>query len=210
MPHSPIILDPATKLFLGLQRPSYSALPSADACIQLDKDVLNFSELFGEYAMRQPSCTKCLDIGAGIGIGTLSLYRMMGRRARYTLLDVQGTSEEVYYGFNKVPARYNDFSTSLAFLANNAVDLSLVEVFDVDSGSLPSSFFDNVISIMAWGYMFPIDVYYDYVMNRTVAGSVVYIDVRHGTFGETYFNTDWTLLWSASGFDSFSMIWRRR
>ncbi len=120
-----------------------------------------------------------LDIGSGMaGIDVL-----LGRHypvATLHLLDKQGVSDRINAGFNACAgdfAHYNDFDAALELLTENGVANEVV-CHDMHREAFPVEHFDVVVSLLSWGFHYPISTY-----APRCRGTMV-VDVRKGTDGE--------------------------
>lgn len=120
-----------------------------------------------------------LDIGSGMaGIDVL-----LGKhypKATLHLLDKSGVSPRINAGFNAKAedfAHYNDFGAALGLLAANGVDNPVV-CHDMHRDPFPDHVFDVVVSLLSWGFHYPIATY------APKCWGVMVVDVRKGTDGE--------------------------
>lgn len=121
-----------------------------------------------------------LDIGAGMAGIDVLLSRHYSGRAKITLLDKQGTSEKINAGFHKSAdtfSHYHDFGLAVEMLGINGVEN--VRTVDIAKEKFPLSTFSVVISLLSWGFHYPIDTYAPQVKK----GGVIIADVRRGTDG---------------------------
>jgi SAM-dependent methyltransferase len=129
------------------------------------------------------SAPRVLDIGCGLGGIDLAIYRHYGT-ADLWLLDREGNSP-IYYGFRSVAAHYNSLAVSRAFLEQNGVAEEHVTTIDVDVAGFPAGVsFDLVISLLSWGFHYPLNTYIDEVVRALSPDGVVVVDVRATTDGE--------------------------
>lgn len=121
-----------------------------------------------------------LDIGCGMAGIDILLDRHYGGDAQITLLDKQGKADTINAGFHKNAdtfAHYHDFDLALEMLKrNNVVG---VKTIDADLGALPKKGFTVVISLLSWGFHYPIDTYNPPIKK----GGIIVADIRRGTDG---------------------------
>jgi SAM-dependent methyltransferase len=126
---------------------------------------------------------RVLDIGCGLGGIDLAIYRHYGA-AELWLLDREGDSP-IYYGFRPVAAHYNSLAVSRTFLEHNGVAEQHITTIDVDATGFPTAIsFGLVLSLLSWGFHYPLDTYIDDVLRALSVDGVVILDVRAGTDGE--------------------------
>lgn len=156
---------------------------------------------FDAIAAQVPTdCRRILDIGCGIGLIDLLLYRRQVS---------QGSNRPMLYLFDKsvdaaslakggiAPTGFNDryvFTASLAltarFLQLNGVaeqDIRLCEVgaWNIRDGAP----FDVVFSRKSWGFHYPLAEYLDEVRDSLSPSGVAITDVRGGQGGEALMDT---------------------
>ena len=123
-----------------------------------------------------PEGGRILDIGCGMAGIDVFLARHYADY-QLTLLDKQGVSKRINAGFNAVEnfAHYHDFDAALALLSAN--DVHAYQCIDVNKEPLPADRYDLAISLLSWGFHYPINAY-------TPNAKVIIADVRKGTDGE--------------------------
>lgn len=153
-----------------------------------------FSEMNAEFASIRPHlpepCAAWMDIGCGIGgIDALIWAHCANGRAadlpEVYLLDKTETAGKVWYGFKDTGAFYNSLPASKAFLADNGVEadrIHLIEVFE-DSSIPIARNLDLVLSLISWGFHYPVETYLDRVHELLRPRGRMIIDVRKGTDG---------------------------
>lgn len=120
-----------------------------------------------------------LDIGAGMA----GIDVFLGRHypsALFVLLDKHGVSDRINAGFNESAeqfAHYNDFGAAIDLLEANDISGRAV-CHDISCQPFPDAEFDVVISLLSWGFHYPISTY------APRCRGVMVVDVRKGTSGE--------------------------
>lgn len=149
----------------------------ADPARQYGAELAQTFETFRNYL--PADVDSVLDIGSGMaGIDVL-----LGRRyprATLHLLDKQGVSVRVNAGFNARAedfAHYNDFALATELLAGNGVRNRVI-CHDMNRYPFPDAEFDVVVSLLSWGFHYPIASY------APRCSGVMVVDVRKGTDGE--------------------------
>lgn len=124
-------------------------------------------------------CASVLDIGCGLATIDAALYRHLGP-VRLHLVDRNVTERRIAYGFRPDAAFYNDNAAMLELLVANGVARSDIAFHDAASPiDVPS--IDLVLSLLSWGFHYPIDTYLDLVADRLAPHGRVIVDVRKGT-----------------------------
>ncbi|SDQ94646.1 class I SAM-dependent methyltransferase [Pseudovibrio sp. Tun.PSC04-5.I4] len=149
-----------------------------------------------------------LDIGCGLGFGLLALKEVYGGEHSYCGLDKNGFDEEIQYGFKKKPEVYNDLECMRAVLEKNGIPSENIQSVDISAQEFPEGPFDVVSSHIAWGWHFPVAAYLDQVEAVTRPGTVIYMDIRHGTNGVAEMAKRFQLIWANEKKKGVRTMWR--
>jgi glycosyltransferase involved in cell wall biosynthesis/SAM-dependent methyltransferase len=127
-----------------------------------------------------------LDIGCGVAGIDVMLYRhykTQNRTIDLYLLDETELNQKVYYGFEKKASFYNSLSIAKLLLASNRIESKNVHVQEINSDYKInfSTKFDLVISLISWGFHYPVSTYLDQVYNLLKPNGVLIMDIRKGT-----------------------------
>src|SRR3989304_697162 len=123
------------------------------------------AEILRDYqemkAYLPPACASVLDIGAGMAGIDAMLHQHYGNGVDFYLLDRTEVSDEretpALYGFHDATRFYSSLTVAQDLLCVNGVNsanVHLIETLDHFTASV-----DMVVSLMAWGYHFPLEVY---------------------------------------------------
>lgn len=117
-----------------------------------------------------------LDIGCGLGIFDLAIHDFYKGNSSitYHLLDKTTTPEEeknVYYGHRETGAFYNNLNYTKEFLTLNGITPNNINCITVDDDNVITngdlrknlSNIDLIISIISWGFHYPVSTYLDTV-----------------------------------------------
>ncbi len=128
-----------------------------------------------------------LDIGcgvAGIDIMLNRHYVAENQKPNFYLLDKSEVNSKVYYGIEKHAAYYNSLGIAKELLEANGVEDKRIFMQEVDDKPFfPNDKFDLVISLISWGFHYPISTYLEQVYERLNVGGQLIVDVRKGTDG---------------------------
>ena len=142
--------------------------------------------LVKKYLPANPS--NILDIGwgvAGIDVMFHKHYIALNSDPHFYLLDKSIINSKVYYGIEKEAAYYNSLDIAKRLLMANGVKESHIHTQEVTEAPLfPGMKFDLVISLISWGFHYPISAYLDYTYGALTSGGTLIVDVRKGTEGE--------------------------
>lgn len=148
-----------------------------DLARQYGEELAQTFDTFRDYLPADPDSV--LDIGSGMaGIDVLLGKRYPG--ATLHLLDKQGVSSRINAGFNVRAedfAHYNDFGAATKLLAANGIGNAVI-CHDMNRHPFPDAEFDVVVSLLSWGFHYPISTY------APRCQGVMVVDVRKGTDGE--------------------------
>ena len=123
---------------------------------------------------------RILDIGCGMAGIDVLLHRIYPD-AEIVLADKQGVSEKPKTRYHRDASEfghYHDFDAALALLEANGVSLDRVRTCDLGVEPFPADEFDVVISLLSWGFHYPISTYQPRVRGVIVA------DISGGSDGE--------------------------
>lgn len=130
---------------------------------------------------------RSIDIGCGIaGINIFLARHYLPTKPEIWLLDKNDDSPnrfEHYAGFQKETAAYNDLALSNFILQKNNIPGSQIFTVNVAKDDFPNKKFDVVISLLSWGFHYPVSYYLNTVRQNITKSSVVFIDIRRETNG---------------------------
>lgn len=147
-------------------------------------------DLAGEYATIRDHlparCASVLDIGCGVAGIDVFLARHYGPdKIRLFLLDRTRTETAVFYGFKSKGAFYNSLDVAKALVSANRVPaeaVHLVEATDDNAINIDGPV-DLIISLISWGFHYPVETYLRQAHSALADGGRLIIDVRKGTGG---------------------------
>jgi hypothetical protein len=125
---------------------------------------------------------RIMDIGCGMAGIDVLLSEHYRHEVEIVLVDKQGVSPTILSGFAQSGdwfSHYHDFGAALELLEVNGVPAGNVRCVDLLEGPFPEEGCDIAISLLSWGFHFPISDYFPAVRE----GGVIIADVRKGTNG---------------------------
>jgi len=132
------------------------------------------------------SCSAVLDIGCGVaGIDVFIQRHYNNHNISFYLLDKTSTERQVYYGFKQKGAFYNSLPVAKDLLCLNGApesNIELLEATDTNDINLTAQL-DLVISLVSWGFHYPVPTYLETVYELLSEGGKLIIDVRKETGG---------------------------
>lgn len=157
------------------QRTSYRDIPQEYAD-ELKRTYDTFAHVLPEKAER------ILDIGCGMAGIDVHLSAHYRHNVEIILADKEGVSPTILSGFAKSGdwfSYYHDFGAALSLLEINGVRPANVRCVDLLRETMPNEPVDVAISLLSWGFHYPIA---DYRPNVR-PGGVIIADVRLHTDG---------------------------
>jgi SAM-dependent methyltransferase len=125
-----------------------------------------------------------MDIGCGLAGPDLALFEIRPELS-FVLVDRDEFDDRPHYGYTEDASAYNSLSQTKDFLVANGLPAERVSTVDVTTSGFPEDArVDAVISIMSWGFHYPLATYLSQVHAVLNPGGVVVVDVRDGTDGE--------------------------
>jgi SAM-dependent methyltransferase len=169
----------------------YNALVNVEARTRSDQIKHLYAEdMRGEYETFRDAlpaeCAAVLDIGCGVaGIDVLLQQHYADRKLDIFLLDKTQVEQRVFYQFNPAGAFYNSLAVARDLLVANGIDAAHVHLHEAtDSNDIAiSTSVDLVISLISWGFHYPVETYIQRVYEVLRPGGVVILDVRKQTSG---------------------------
>lgn len=148
------------------------------------------SDIANEYlsikAFLPKKCSSILDIGCGVaGIDVFLANHYERDHPRLYLLDKTHVEKSVWYGLKNKGAFYNSLDIAKALLVENGVRGECVHVIEAtDNNEINfDDKVDLVISLISWGFHYPVGTYLQKVRELLTDGGRLIIDVRKGTDG---------------------------
>ncbi len=130
-------------------------------------------------------CKSIVDIGCGVAGVNIFLQKHYDESVDFYLLDKTETNEEIYYLYNDKGAFYNSLNIAQDVLLENGIEkknIHLVEATENDDINIKGSV-DLIISLISWGFHYPVAIYLDKAYKKLSKGGHLIIDVRKETGG---------------------------
>jgi SAM-dependent methyltransferase len=133
------------------------------------------------------TCHKILDIGCGMaGIDVfLNNHYIDAHQPEFYLLDKTEIAKNIFYHFKPQGAFYNSLEISRKMLTDNGIPEENIYLLEADATNAINIDFniDLIISLISWGYHYPVETYLDRVYKLLSQDGRLIIDVRKGTDG---------------------------
>lgn len=134
-------------------------------------------------------CTTVLDIGCGIA-GIDVFLGLHYQSPYFYLLDNSATSVKPIYGYDRGKSFYNSFQATIDMMQMNSIqDFQIIDIANGLPGPLINIKPHLIISLLSWGYHFPVSEYLEQAHEILAPGGRVILDIRNGTDGIEVLNT---------------------
>jgi SAM-dependent methyltransferase len=134
-----------------------------------------------------PFLPETVEVVADIGCGIGGIHEFSGTHftdlRRIYLIDKPESAGPIYYGFHTTGSAYNELDLSVAYLRSVNVRQEIIYPIDLNLDTLPEDRFDLVLSLLSWGFHFPVDTYLEYITRHLAEAGVLIIDIRNQTDG---------------------------
>lgn len=133
-------------------------------------------------------CTRILDVGCGVAAIDALLHRhylARGDAVQSFLLDRSELPPAIAYGYRDTSSFYNSLEVAVELLVANGMERSHVHLLEPRPEAIQAiEPVDLTVSLISWGFHYPVDTYLGAVAAATRPGGTVILDVRKGSGGE--------------------------
>lgn len=157
--------------YIKLHRTEYAHMSDFEACNAYIASVMRDFENMEKYLPK--SANSILDIGCGLALVDVLIQRKYPKAKLY-LLDGDGENHD-RDGFHQEYSPYNSREVTEQLLKDNGVEVA--GWYDIGHKQLMKA--DIIISLLSWGYHYPLSTY-------RVLGKCVICDVRDGHKDRSY------------------------
>lgn len=176
---------------LPFQTPLYNLVVAVESRLRAGKvKALYAADMQAEYESIRPAlpsrCRRVLDIGCGVaGIDVLLDRHYAGEKINLYLLDKSAVEARVFYLFKPQGAFYNSLDVARELLTRNGVAPERVHLIEADARNTIAidAGIDLALSLLSWGFHYPVATYVERVAQLLSADGVAILDVRKGTDG---------------------------
>lgn len=131
------------------------------------------------------TCENILYIGCGMAGIDIFLFQhyQSDTNIDYFLFDKTEINQKVFYGYKEKNAFYNSLILAKSFLRLNGIDESKIHLIEVSSNNQISvdCSFDLVISLISWGFHYPLSRYLDNAYELLNENGTLILDLRKKT-----------------------------
>jgi len=125
-----------------------------------------------------------LDIGSGIAGIDIFLSRHYNHQIDIHLLDKTAVDKTIHYYFEERGSFYNSLDLAKQFLMDNQVPEDKIHLHEVNNdNSCFALKYDLIISLISWGFHYPLSTYLTQVKSSLAEGGVLIIDIRKDSTG---------------------------
>ncbi len=175
-----ITLNDKIREYCKLQRTGYGDLSNDNFDLTYYNDISKDINDIKKYLLDKNNINIC-DIGCGIGGIDLLIYQQFNIN-HMTLIDKNGKSSDIYYGFKDQASYYNDITLTKSLLKENNVPIEKVSYIDINNDSLPMNIkYDVIISILSLSFHYPFSTYSDFINKTLKENGILILDVRDNT-----------------------------
>jgi SAM-dependent methyltransferase len=172
--------------------------------IKCDFNSLMFLEYRSIRDYLPSNARNVLDIGCGIAAIDIFIDRhyKSSKDLLFHLLDKTQIDDNLLYGFNQSGAFYNSLDMAKHLLMENGIEPGRIKLYEVSNDAKPdiNQEFDIVISLISWGFHYPVDVYLDQVYQLMRHDGHLILDIRRDTNGEDKIRKYWRITLNIKGF----------
>jgi len=132
------------------------------------------------------NCCSILDIGCGVaGIDVFLADYYDQTNLKIYLLDKTKTENSIWYGFHSEGAFYNSLVVAKKLLTNNGIPSNRITSLEVNKQNEINidQKIDLIISLISWGFHYPVNTYVEKVYQLLNKNGVVILDIRNKTNG---------------------------
>ncbi|MEN9625945.1 MAG: hypothetical protein RL557_273 [archaeon] len=146
---------------------------------QLFSEEMN-KEYQGMKALLPQNASAILDVGCGVaGIDVLLYKHYSNSKPKIYLLDKTEIPKKVYYSYTEKGCYYNSLVTSKNILEMNGVPAAQIFLQEAQDNKITfDAKFDLAVSLISWGFHYPLSTYLDEVYEKMSLGGVLVIDLR--------------------------------
>lgn len=150
---------------------------------------LDLQSDFNTFSKHLPhSAATVLDIGCGIGGIDVLIDRHFSsknEKPNFVLLDTDGRAKKSHFGYAPKDSAHNALAATERFAVRNRIERERLTLVNINQQSFPKDRrFDVVLSLLSWGFHYPVNEYAALVHETLSKSGVVILDVRKNSSGE--------------------------
>ena len=178
--------------WLPFRTPLYNVVVAIEARLRAAQIKRLYAEdMQREYATFQgwlpAHCQRVLDVGCGVaGINVLIQRHYGAQPLDLHLLDKSEVARRVFYLFKERGAFYNSLAVARDLLVANGIPSHGIHTLEATAHSTIAidAPVDLVLSLISWGFHYPVQTYVERVHALLSDAGVLILDLRRGTDGE--------------------------
>jgi SAM-dependent methyltransferase len=132
------------------------------------------------------NCSNILDVGCGVaGLDYFLYCHYNNDKLQLDLLDKTHINRNVYYGYKSRGAFYNSLDLAKELLISSGIPPNNIHLHEATmfNDINVSCKFDLVVSLLSWGFHYPVETYLDRVYDLLRGDGVLIMDIRKGSNG---------------------------
>ena len=174
------IFEPFYKLTVYLKSLLFSSRIQSEFCKDIEDEYYRIEKYLPQHA------ESVLDVGCGVAGIDVFVSNHYKNGVDVCLIDKTHVDKSIHYDFHNSGSFYSSLDIARSVLEMNGTPKEKVHVQEAtpDSDVLFSRRFDVVISLISWGFHYPVATYLDAVYGKLNDNGVLIIDIRKDTDGE--------------------------
>lgn len=176
---------------LGRYRVTYKLSVGLKVALFGKKIIREFiKDMDAEFETLRPflpaAAASVLDIGCGLAGVDLFISEHYRHQIKVYLLDKTQIDKTIYYNFEERGSFYSSLDLAKSILTKNGVapENVITEEATADNRINFQESFDLIISLISWGFHYPVATYLDEAYDKLKPGGLLIIDVRSNKGGE--------------------------
>ena len=151
---------------------------------EFEKDIVNEYSIIKKYLPK--SAGSILDIGCGVAGIDILLSHHYKNKIDIFLIDKTKVDKKVHYDYEKSGSFYNSLQISKSLLEINGVDTNKIHLQEaIENNEIKfNQGFDIVISLISWGFHYPVSAYLFEVYRKMNKNGILLLDIRKNANGE--------------------------
>lgn len=127
-----------------------------------------------------------LDIGCGVAGIDVLINNHYKNKIDIFLIDKTKVDKKIYYNYENRGSFYNSLKIAKTLLTKNGVKINKIHLQEATPNNEIkfSQGFDIVISLISWGFHYPVATYLDKVYEKMNNNGILILDIRKNTDGE--------------------------
>lgn len=151
---------------------------------EFNKDLVEEYSIIKQFLPQNMS--SFLDIGCGVAGIDLLISHHYANNVDIFLIDKTQVDKNIHYYFETEGSFYNSLQISKKLLETNGVSSDRIHLQEAtnDNKILFENEFDLIVSLISWGFHYPVSTYLNEVYDKLKPGGILIVDIRKDTDGK--------------------------